>query len=673
MKRILFLLLSSFFLFALSAQGGDYSAAALKSYREGVNMMGIGEYGKALKSLKAAIAKERKMVEAYWRLAEVYQYQRNESLRLGTLQRACHATFPYFDKTSLMLGKAYFENGMYDESLQTLEKMTSNNTLFSSEREEWILRNKKAIELRDNPIPFTPENMGDNINTEYDDYWPSLTADGLTFSTTVGISQNAFVQEDIFHSSKDSINWTKSEALPLPMNTGGNEGAQSFSFDGRYMFFVACDRREGLGGCDIYYSMHNGEEWNVPVNPGAPLNSRYKDTTPTLSAAGDRLYFSSERPGGKGKGDIWYAPVDIASDGYLSFGTPVNLGDSINTAEEEISPFIHADGKTLYFASAGHWGLGGSDVFKATLSRDRAGRDATGRDAARHVSTGEMWTTPINLGYPLNTHLDELGFVVIPSGKKAYFSSDSRISRFAKNAAPTRGKDIFVVDLYEKIRPEPVVVISGKITDANSDVPLQARVEMYRVEDDKKVFDSFSDEETGEYSAALPADDQYGFMVSKKGFMFHSDNFVPPSRDEAHFDFAQQPRHVSTAIRKDIALQPIEVGGTLILRNVFFDVDSYELKPESRAELDRLVDFLKQNRTLSVELGGHTDITGSYEHNVTLSKNRALAVVNYLSEKRIAPTRLTHAGYASDVPIAGNDSDEGRALNRRTEVKVVKK
>ena len=643
MKRIIFLILySSFFILHSAAQTfSTSSAAALKSFQEGVNMLNIGEYGKAVSAFKDAISKDRKFSEAYWKLSEVYQYQKNESQRLGTLQRAWHANFPYFAQTSLRLGMAYFENGMYDESLRTFQTMTTDNTLFAAKRDEWILRNQQAIALRDNPIPFTPYNMGNNINTEHDDYWPSLTADGLTFSTTVGISRRTnngtFIQEDIFHSQKTDGEWAKSKALPPPMNTGGNEGAQSFSFDGRYMFFVACDRRESLGGCDIYYSIHNGNDWSEPVNPGAPLNSRYKDTTPVLSAAGDRLYFSSERPGGKGRGDIWYAPVSMASDGLLSFGTPVNLGDSINTSDEEISPFIHADGKTLYFASAGHWGLGGMDIFKSTMKPDGS------------------WSKPVNLGYPLNTHLDELGFVVVPSGEKAYFSSDSRISRFARGV-PNRGKDIFVVDLYEAIRPEPVVVISGKITDATSDVPLQARIEMYRVEDDKKVFDSFSDEETGEYSAALPADSRYGFMVSKRGFMFHSDTFEQPD---------------SLKIHKDIALQPIEIGGTLILRNVFFDIDSYELKPESRAELDRLVEFLKQNKTLKVELGGHTDITGSYEHNVTLSKNRALAVVNYLIDKRIAENRLTYAGYASDVPIATNDTDEGRALNRRTEVKVV--
>ncbi len=643
MKRILLILHFTFYILHLSAQFSTSSEAALKSFRQGVNALGMGEYGKAVSALKSAISKDRKFSEAYWKLSEAYQYQRNETQRIGTLQRACHSTFPYFTQTSLRLGIAYFENGMYDESLKTFLAMPGDQKLFADKRQEWIVRNEIAINFRNNPIPFTPQNMGEEINTDNDDYWPSLTADGSTFSTTVGIMRNANSaglgsQEDIYQSHKINGKWTKSQPLPLPMNTPGNEGAQSFSFDGRYMFFVACDRRDGLGGCDIYYSIHNGNSWSNPINPGAPLNSRFKDTTPSLSAAGDRLYFSSERPGGKGKGDIWYAPVGMAADGFLSFGEPVNLGDSINTAEEEQSPFIHADGKTLYFASSGHWGLGGSDIFKATMKRDGS------------------WTKPENLGYPLNTHLDELGFVVSPSGKTAYFSSDSRMSRFARGV-PNRRKDIYEVELYEKIRPEPVVVIAGRITDASSDVPLQAKVEMYRVEDNQKVFESFSDETTGDYSAALPADSRYGFMVSKRGFMFHSDTFEEPKD--------------SLIIRRDIALQPIQVGNTLILKNVFFDIDSYELKTESCAELDRLVDFLKQNRTLKVELGGHTDITGSYEHNVELSKNRAQAVVNYLVERRVAAGRLSHAGYASDIPIATNDTDEGRALNRRTEVKVV--
>ena len=408
-----------------------------------------------------------------------------------------------------------------------------------------------------------------------------------------------------------------------------------FSFDGRYMFFVACDRKAGMGGCDIYYTTKNGDTWSTPINPGEPLNSKFWESSPSLSAAGDELFFASNRPGGQGNKDIWKCKVKMAEDGTLQFSNPVNLGSNINTSDDEFSPFIHADNKTLYFSSTGHQGLGGYDIY-----------------LSRRTKNG-TWGPAVNLGYPLNTNKDEMGFVVNAIGDNAYFSSDG----IENNG---RGKDIYEVSLYKGARPEPVKAFKGKVIDADTEKGIQAHVELYRLEDNVVVSESVSDSKTGEFMSCLPADKEYGFNVNKKGYLFPSGYFGKNDSMEIK-------------VSKKIKLPKIEAGRTFILKNVFFDFDLYDLKKESRAELDRLYDFLVENYNIKLELGGHTDIRGSYDYNITLSNNRAKAVYDYLVNKGINPDRLTYKGYGPDRPIAPNDTEEGMALNRRTEATVISK
>jgi outer membrane protein OmpA-like peptidoglycan-associated protein len=382
--------------------------------------------------------------------------------------------------------------------------------------------------------------------------------------------------------------------------------------------------------------MKVGDTWTEPINPGEPLNSKWWETSPSFSAAGDELFFSSNRPGGKGKKDIWKCKVKIGDGGRLIFSDPVNLGYPINTEEDEFSPFIHADNKTLYFSSTGHQGLGGYDVF-----------------ISRRKDKNGGWSIPKNIGYPLNTHKDEIGFVVSASGDRAYFSSDGIL----KN---DRGKDIYEVALYDEIRPEPVKYFKGKVYDFDNKEPIQAHVELYRLEDDVVVYESVSDSRTGDFLACLPANKEYGFNINKKGYLFHSGHFG-------------EGDSVEIKVSQNVELPKIEKGRSLILKNVFFDFDLYVLKKESKAELDRLYAFLKQNPRVNLELAGHTDAKGPYEHNIVLSQNRAKAVFDYLVNKGISPTRLTYVGYGPDIPIATNETDEGRALNRRTEAIVTAK
>jgi len=584
-----------------------------------------------IKKLKEAVEIDNEFVEAYWLISATYKELGDEVNMIVWLERVCRPKYKDYEKTCFKLGKEYYGIGQYEKARECFGR--GNGKLSA-----WQDKCTTAIEIKKHPVPFQPVNLV-RVNTDYDDYWPSITADGKNISTTVLVGQregarSLTAQEDVYHSTLlDNGEWSKSEPLGPPTNTPQNEGAQSFSVDGRYMFFIACDRPSGVGGCDIYYSIRQGNQWSTAINPGKPLNTQYWETNPSFSPAGDELFFSSNRPGGVGGKDIWVSKVEIQENGQLRFSEPKNVGAPINTAEDEFSPFIHADNKTLYFSSTGHPGLGGYDIFYAK-------RDDNGK-----------WGEPRNIGYPINTHRDEIGFCVNAQGDKAYLSSNGIL----KNG---RGKDIYEISLPEDLRPERMDFFDGKVWDWKTRKPIQAKIEVYKLKDDKTVFQSVSDQVTGEFQAFLPVDDEYGYTVEKKGYLFVSGNLQ--QRDSLH------------ASRKVIDLRTIAVGEKVTLNNIFFDFNKSSLKTESYSELKRVAKFLKVNSKVSVELAGHTDNVGGHEYNMRLSEARAKEVADFLLKQGVPPERVTFKGYGPDKPIADNSTDAGRARNRRTEIIITK-
>ncbi len=585
--------------------------------------------------LKEAIEQDPTFEEAYWLVAQTYKEQGNEASMFAYYERVAKPKYRNYYKTCFKLGKEYYNTGQYT---QAKEWFGRGGEKYSA----WVQRCAQAEELKKHPVPFKPINLT-RVNTDYDDYWPSITADGKRISLTVLVGQregqkNVSAQEDIYQSFYDEKTgtWSKSESIGGPTNTDKNEGSQNYSVDGRYMFLVACDRTSSNGGCDIYYSIRRGNTWSPAINCGRPLNTQYWESTPSFSPAGDELFFSSNRPGGLGGQDIWVSKVKILEDGKLQFSQPRNLGPVINTPEDDFSPFIHADNKTLYFSSKGHPGLGGYDIFYSKRSENG------------------KWGIPKNIGFPINTHRDEIGFCVNAQGDKAYLSSNGIL----KNA---RGKDIYEISLPDSLRPERMEFFDGKVWDSKTKKPVQAHVEVFRMKDDKMVFQSVSDEMTGEFQTYLPVDEDYAYNINKKGYLFVSGTL----RQKDSADMKQK------GIEVDMA--PIEVGALATLNNIFFDFDKSTLKEESFAELNRLIRFMKQNGRVAIELAGHTDSKGSRAYNLKLSDARAKAVANYLIEKgEINAARITWKGYGPDKPIADNATEEGRAKNRRTEIVIVK-
>ena len=494
-----------------------------------------------------------------------------------------------------------------------------------------------GIQAVKNPVSFEPVNLGANINSEWDEYLPTLTADEEEFIFTVRrprdektICNFCQTEEDFYSSLKVNGEWQPRKALGAPINTSYNEGAQCISPDGHYLFYTLCNTDIGYGSCDLYWAKRIGNRWSRPKNFEPPVNTKYWESQPSISPDGKTIYFSSNRPGGFGGSDIW--KTEMIEEGV--FSVPENLGSEINTDGDENAPFIHTDGRTLYFVSDGHTGMGGRDIFYATLGYDG------------------KWHDPVNLGYPINTPNDEINIVINASGTTGYFSSD-KDGGFG-------GQDLYCFTLDERIRPTPVTYIKGKVADAFSLSPLQAQIELIDLGSNQTVTATSSDPITGEFLACVPTGSNVLMNVSHPHYPFYSENF------QLERSYSQlEP------FTKDILLKKAEIGTTFVLKNIFFDFDKSTLVKESFVELDNLVSYLKVNKNLRIEIGGHTDNQGSEAYNETLSLARAKAVYEYLLAKGIKKERLTYKGYGESVPIADNATEEGRATNRRTEFKIM--
>jgi hypothetical protein len=521
---------------------------------------------------------------------------------------------------------AFIHYNVYLEQPGISEK---NKALAKKSREDC----KFAIEAIKNPVPFNPENLGDSVNTSDDEYWPSITADGQTLMFTRQVTTGRVMpktQEDFYISHLENGKWRKAINAGYPLNTNLNEGAQSISSDGRYMYFTACDRPEGQGKCDIYYSSFDGVNWSMPFNIGPPVNTKGWESQPSISSNGKMLFFASNRAGGEGGMDLWYSI--LREDG--TWCSPVNLGKKINTPGDEMSPFIHFDGRTLYYSSNGKTGMGGFDIFFTRMNEDTT------------------WTESKNLGFPINTFNDEMGLIIDATGQKAYFSTTRE---------PGRGKDIYSFIINESVRPDPVSYFKGRVYEKGTGKLLKANYELVNLTTGHIMVSGVADF-SGTFLICLPTDHNYGFNVSKEGYLFYSDNFM-----------LEGIHSVTEPFIKRIELSPIKVGEKMILSNVFYEFDSWKLKKESYIELDKLAKLLSDNKNMNVEIGGYTDAIGTDSYNLDLSEKRAKSVRDYLIDKGIIGNRLTYKGYGASSPLGNNVTDDGRKLNRRTEIRIISK
>lgn len=614
------------------------SKKAIAYYQESEMFMVRRQSEEALRLLDLAIDKDDKFVEAYFRKGKIYDRMRDQ-------QEEVRANFtkvvelapndPRFSATYYYLSEIALKQGKYDEAKGLVNSFLAIQPI---DRTLAPLAGKilKSIKFTEENIgknlPFNPRPLPELVNKLQLQYFPVLTADqqALFFTGRHGLSMA--YDEDIYVSEKDENGeWKAPESISATINSPNNEGTCTISGDGRTLIFTSCLGRKTFGSCDLFVSYKVGNEWTRPKNLGNTINSRYWESQPSLSADGRTLYFVSDRKGGLGNRDIYVSY--LKKEGTWS--PALNLGTPVNTEDDEVSPFIHANGRTLYFSSDGHPGFGSFDLFST--------------ETAEH-----KWSEPKNLGYPINTYEEQVSLFVTSDGKKGYYANENLSNRVGAKSA-----------IYEFEIPEEMQVenksnfVKGRIIDNETREYLQAKVELYELSGNKLMASVRSDKVSGNYLMVITEGSDYALYVNKTGYLFKSMTFNYSS------DANLEPVYI------DIYLDPIKKGSKTVLNNLYFEFDKYELQEKSSTELDRIKLFLEGNPTINIGIAGHTDNAGSENYNMELSINRAKSVYDYLTAVGVPKERLKYRGYGQKDPLAPNDSEENKQKNRRIEFVIL--
>ncbi len=635
-KRGLRILLFGVLFSSLCFPSAAQNKKAVELYNKAVQAFAQRQAVETINLLNQAIERDTGYTEAHLKLGQVYEFTRQPEQALEAYQRAIRQQpdKPSSGLAYQFVGVYLLKRGQYSQVIPYLERFSKFFAPHSAQgkRVERLLQTARfGQQAIQNPLSVKPQPLPAAVQAYPSQYFPVLTADEQTIVFTVLKPEG---DEDLMTATRQAEAWSAPVSLAANINTVRNEGTPSLSADGRTLVFTACNERNGLGSCDLYITKKTGNAWSDPQNLGAVINTSGWESQPALSADGRRLYFVSDRPGGVGRRDIWCS--DLGDDG--EWKKPYNL-KTINTPFDEASPFIHANGRTMFFASDGLVGMGGYDLFMAD-------------------STANGWSNPQNLGYPINTADDQAALFVTANGTRAYYSHEE--------AGDKQRSKLYVFDLPESIREKikPVSYVKGIIADAKSKKPLNATIELIDLATNQVVTRVKSDSETGQYTAVLPSGGEYALYVQVPGYLFKS----------LSFDFTQ--KREGEALALSVPLEPIvstDKGGpkSETLNNIFFETGRFDLAEKSRTELERLVQFLQQNPKVQVEIAGHTDDRGDAAANLELSKKRAQAVVNYLAKAGIPATRIRSAGYGETKPLVANDTDENRRLNRRIDWRIL--
>ena len=616
--------------FFCQAQETTKSRKAIKVYREAKSALTSQNFNESKDLLEKALIFDDQFVEAWILLGDVFVEMGDKLRAIESYKKSIlidpEFSFPMYYRLAI----TEHSIGIYLESLKHIQKYLTYKRISSNYRNK-ALSLKKSCEFSINamksPVTFNPVNLGINVNSNADEYLPALSADGSTLIFTRSENVKGVRNEDFYISYNDTDEWQFANNLGEPINTLKNEGAQCITADGKTLYFTACSRNDSYGRCDIYQSDFVNEKWTNPVNLGPNINTESWESQPAISSDGRQLFFVSNRPGGRGGKDIWVSYKN-ANGVWME---AKNIGDKINTSKDDISPFLHWDNQTLYFASKGFIGMGGFDVFVSRLN-----------------GSGD-WGEATNIGYPINSPSDENSLIVAKDGRTAYFAS----SFFNEDR---NDLDLYTFDLPQESRSLEVAYIQGLITNSKTNNPIKADIELVNLKSGKSYKSSESDLD-GNYMLCLPSDAEYALTVNKKKYLFYSENI--------------KLEHEGSILVKNFKLQPLEVGEQVRLDNIFFELNSSDLKDESLVELNKVIKFMASNPFLVIEIGGHTDNSGSKAYNLNLSDDRARSVKDALVQRGIPSDRIQTKGYGMSVPLNTNSSEQERALNRRTELKII--
>ena len=564
--------------------------------------------------------KEPESIHVWYLDAELALLMGEDRAALAWYEKVFLACPDYLNDLAFRIGALHAGQGRREEAMRY---WASSNA--GPEANRWMRRFALEDSLRANPVPFKPEPIA-GLDSPADEFLAVLSPNGSKWYFTlrrkvVDRKSGPAVQtriEEVLCEGIPSTAGMSVRPLDYPFNSGLNEGSPSVSADDQWMALTSCAAdASGYRNCDLFLAHREHGEWST-LRPIAELSlPKSWDSQATLSANADRIIFSSDRPGGRGGLDLWYSQRQ--SDAVWS--EPVNLGSEINTEGDEKSPFLHADGRTLFFSSDGHPGMGGFDVFYNDLA---------------------LSLRPINLGFPINTDQDELGFGVHANEPLGYFS---------KRSEPT-GFDMLRFELPSTAAGREVSFVRGTI---EGDIPQDGRSTQIRIENLKSktsqtvIVDAFS----RTFTAVIAREDLAASVLS----LDHPDLGYTAIRLEAHHDQEPVPALIA---RKATA------GEEFALRSILFTSASAQLSPEDQLALLGFAGYLKSHSSFNIEIQGHTDNVGTERTNQILSQQRAQSVRNALIQLGLDPNRISAKGYGSSKPVGSNQSSEGRSLNRRT-------
>ncbi len=626
---VFFLILTGY---AKSQSYTSKNKKAIKLYTEARTLMGARSFDKAFDKLQAAIEKDENFAEAYLKLATIYRIRLQDSLQITCYQAVVnrYPNVSRFSNAWFYLGESSFNKGNYEKTLNYLKKyqeLTSKRGRYNGKSSLMINNSNFAIAYKINNFQFNPRPLPNIVNQFNQQYFPVLTADQKSL-----IYVKREENEDIMLSQLDANgNWKNPISISENINSEYNEGTCSISANGRMLVFTSCMGRKGYGSCDLYISTKLGNKWAIPTNMGEIINSSAWDSQPSLSADGRTLYFVSNRRGGYGNRDIYVTTLNKDDE----WAKPTNIGPEINTSFDDISPFIHPNGQRLYFSTNGRLGFGGFDIYFS----EKENTD---------------WSKPINFGYPINTHNDEVSMYISSDGSKGYYSHEEQL------------EDSFTSILYEiDIPPELQIehkssYVYGKIVDSKTKKPLLADISLIDLDTNTPMELVSSDSITGNYLIVLTEGKEYGLFAEAAGYLYKSKNF-------------NLSNQILEPVEANIELSPIEMGAKIVLSNIFFEFDSYKLTKTSLTELTKVLAFIESNSsaTWRIEITGYTDNVGGNKYNLELSANRAKSVYNYLVKKGIRNTILSYKGLGASNFLKDNISEETRSQNRRIEFKIL--
>ncbi len=626
-------------------------------FAEGFKKVLENENKAALKIFLAAESADNNFIDAKIQISSMYLELKDTTKALQYLNKAYDLNCCYEIRVPFRMGDLYYKQRDFKKAefffLKYIDSEKASPELKFKARK--FARDAHFIDSAlQKPVSFLPHRLSDSVNIPGANYRAIFNLEETELYFTNQVNR----QEDIYFSRRDSSgNWLPAQPFNV-VNTDGNEGSHALSADGKTFIFTACNRNKSEGimdACDIYVTKKTGNKWGEAKPISKAINTEYFESQPSLSADGKTLFFASSRPGGFGNIDIWFSEFKNGN-----WTKPRNCGSTINTPYDDEMPFIHPDGKTFYFSSAGHAGMGERDIFVSERIDDTT------------------FSTPKNIGYPINSANDDVGLTVSANGKTAFLAKRIEDKNFRM--------DLFTFDLPESVRAHPVSYMKCRVKNAKTLQPVVADVELSELETNKKVFQQKTDD-VGEFIVALESERKFAANVSAKGYIFFSENFGSGEwrveSGEKQND-TQRSRLNSQLIPyiKDIFLQPINDSTTIpsntkpkepaatVLKNVFFETNKADLTAVSHFELDKLVKLLSENPNMKIEIRGHTDNVGKPADNKILSEKRAKAVFDYLINHGITSLRLRYSGKGETIPIDTNTTESGRGNNRRTDFQV---